>query len=114
MNRKGFTLIELLATILILSAISIVVVVSVTASLGRREVKECEEQKELAINAGKIYFSLNDKVDSITVGELKDANYFNETSKTDRLSESLIIKLDGNIYKLYEEDGNTEFLCPQS
>ena len=108
MNRKGFTLVELLAVILILSSISIIAVVSITSSLGRRDVKECEEQKELAINAAKIYFSLNN-ASTVTVGTLKSGNYFNEKSKTDRLKDSLSIRLSGNAYKIY--DGSSEFNC---
>ncbi len=111
MNKKGFTLVELLAVILILSSISIVAVVSITSSLGRRDVKECEEQKELAINAAKIYFSLNN-ASSVSVGTLKSGNYFNEKSKTDRLKDSLTISLAGNEYKVY--DNGTEFKCYES
>ena len=85
-NRNGFTLVELLAVILILSSLSLIVVASVTSSLGRREEKECEEQKQLAINAAKIYFSLNSGKTIVDVGTLKSEDYFNEKSKTNRYS----------------------------
>ena len=47
-NNKGFTLIELLAVIIILSTMALVSVISITKSLYDRDVKECEEQRELA------------------------------------------------------------------
>ena len=95
MNNKGFTLVELLAVIVILASISIVVVGSITASLTRRDTKECEEQIELAKNAAKIYFSLDDTCDfsasnnscTVSIQTLKDGKYFNENSKINRLKD---------------------------
>ena len=84
LNKKGFTLVELLAVIVILASVSLIVVSSITSSLTRRDDKECEEQKELAKNAAKIYFSLNqctvkttgDSCD-VDVRILKEQKYFN-------------------------------------
>ncbi len=86
MNKKGFTLVELLAVIVILSGISLVVVSSVSSSLGRRAVKECEEQKELAKNAGKIYFSLTNTT-SVEIAQLKSGGYFADPNKVNRLQD---------------------------
>ena len=99
MNNKGFTLIELLAVIVILASMSLVVVASVTSSLERRDVKECEEQIELAKNAAKIYFSLEGG-NSVTVNTLKTENYFNENSKTNRLNDddTITVKADAYVY----------------
>ena len=77
MNNKGFTLIELLAVIIILLGIAGVSVVSVTSSLKRNDEKECEREKEIIINAAKVYFSLNEN-DSVTVGELITNNYLDK------------------------------------
>lgn len=85
-NNKGFTLVELLAVMVILITISLVSVSAVTESLIRRDVKECEEQQELAIGAAKIYFSLN-SVKEVTVGTLKKNNYFKENNKIDKLND---------------------------
>ena len=103
MNNKGFTLIELLAVIVILASMSLVVVASVSSSLQRRDVKECEEQIELAKNAAKIYFSLNDCIgDScdVNIGVLKEGNYFNENSKVNRLADndSVAFTIDGYVF----------------
>ena len=102
MNRKGFTLIELLAVILILSSISIVAVISITNSLEKRDVKECEEQKQLAVNAGKIYFSLNGG-DSVKVSELISGGYFNEKNKITRLNGDSTVTLTQDGYKFNGE-----------
>ena len=97
MNNKGFTLVELLAVILILTGITLVAVSGISASLNRRDTKECEEQKELAKNAAKIYFSLNN-VSSVTVGTLKSGGYFNEASKTNRLKDNSSVSIVSNEY----------------
>ena len=47
MNNKGFTLIELLAVIVILVGISLTAVMGISASLEKRDEKECHEQIEL-------------------------------------------------------------------
>lgn len=81
MNNKGFTLIELLAVIVILVGISLTTVMGISASLERRDIKECKEQIEIAKNAAKIYFSLLDKnsnIESVTVETLKANDYFDD------------------------------------
>ena len=97
MNNKGFTLIELLAVIVILAGISLTTVMGISASLERRDIKECKEQIEIAKNAAKIYFSLLDKnnnIEPVTVGKLMDDNYFDD-NKINRLSDSDTIDIYG-------------------
>ena len=113
MNNKGFTLVELLAVIVILSSISLIVMSSISASLERRDVKECEEQIELAKNAAKIYFSINDCMIStsgdscdVDISVLKSGNYFNEKSKTDRLKDDYHISMTMDGYKYKDRNGN--------
>lgn len=111
MNNKGFTLVELLAVIVILSGMSLVVVGSISSSLIKRDQKECEEQIELAKNAAKIYFSLND-VNEVCVKTLQDNNYFSGNKKIDRLiiedtsnCTNSKIMIEGNQYKYSNEVG---------
>ena len=99
MNNKGFTLVELLAVIVILSGMSLVVVGSISSSLIKRDQKECEEQIELAKNAAKIYFSLKDNVNSVTVLELKNGDYFTTNKKINRLNDDSEITYDSDGYK---------------
>jgi len=100
MNNKGFTLIELLAVIAILSGISLIAVFGISSSLERRDAKECLEQIQLAKNAAKIYFSL-ENTNEVTIDELKRDNYFNEKSKNDKLLDSDKIVLENNGYVYY-------------
>lgn len=89
MNRKGFTLIELLAVIVILATISVTAVVGINASLEKRDAKDCNEQKELAKNSAKIYFSLNN-VKTVSVDTLIKEGYLNE-DKVNRLDKTKTI-----------------------
>ena len=87
MNNKGFTLIELLAVIVILLSVSLVSVYGISSSLNKRDIKECNEEIELAKNAAKIYFSLDGLYESkVTIEELKAKNYLKE--KTDKLKDT--------------------------
>ena len=104
MNKKGFTLIELLAVIVILSSISLIVVSSITSSLERRDNDECEQQKKLAVNAAKIYFSLNeDNGNEVKISELKNGGYINEQSKTNKLDDDSYVKIENDDYVFYGE-----------
>lgn len=115
MNNKGFTLVELLAVIVILSTIALVAVSSVTNSLYRRDVQDCKEQRELARNAAKIYFSLEDSQDDVSIETLIDKKYL----------ESSRFPKDGNRYGklgknskvnsnyVYSNNGD-DSVCPSS
>ena len=102
LNNKGFTLVELLAVILILIGVSLIAVASISSSLQRREGKECSEQIELAKNAAKIYFSVNNcngtSGCSVAISKLKEDNYFNEKSKTSKLKDTDTISFTNNGY----------------
>lgn len=93
MNNKGFTLIELLAVIVILLSVSLVSVYGISSSLNERDIKECNEEIELAKNAAKIYFSLDGlNKSTVTIEELKDNNYLKE--KTDKLKNDDVISIE--------------------
>ena len=97
MNNKGFTLIELLAVIVILVGISLTTVMGISASLERRDIKECKEQIEIAKNAAKIYFSLLDKnseITNVSVETLKANDYFDD-DKVNRLNDGDTIDIYG-------------------
>jgi len=97
-NNKGFTLVELLTVMVILAGISLVVVSGITASLERRDEKECREQMELAINAAKIYFSLSeDGVSAVSINTLISSGYL-EDSKSNRLNGGEI-RIGSGIYE---------------
>ena len=56
LNKKGFTLIELLAVVVILLAISVIAVSSISAAIERNKVKQNEAKKEIIISYAKIYY----------------------------------------------------------
>lgn len=90
LNKKGFTLVELLAVVVILLAISVIAVSSISAAIERNKEKQNEAKKELIISYAKLYYDehknslgesgvieLHDL--GLAENELKDANddYFN-------------------------------------
>lgn len=106
-NNKGFTLIELLVVMLILSSISLVAVAGISASLERQDENDCDNQKEIVINAAKIYFSLSDDpviaaTEGVTVEKLISANYFDEKD-VDRLNNDYTITFNGSGYVISGE-----------
>ena len=93
MNNKGFTLIELLAVIVILLSVSLVSVYGISSSLNERDIKECNEEIELAKNAAKIYISQDGLNESkVTIKKLKADNYLKE--KTDKLDDNDEISIE--------------------
>ncbi len=126
-NNKGVTLVELLAVTIILTSIALVAVSSITSSLYRRESKECEEQVYLALNAAKIYFSLNETASCsgqtglcVNIKTLKNNNYFNDSNKISRLKNNSKITISSDKTKyLYDNvvigsETNFNNLCKSS
>ena len=56
LNKKGFTLIELLAVVVILLAISVIAVSSISAAIERNKVKQNEAKKEVIISYAELYY----------------------------------------------------------
>ena len=109
MNKKGFTLVELLAVMVILLAISVVTVTSVTATLKRTKDNEKETQIKKAINAAKIYFSMNDGKSCVTKYYLVNDKYLT-CDDIDKLDQYFSIKLESDDY-IYKKDETTSSYC---
>ncbi len=104
LSKNGFTLVELLSVMVILISISLVSVVGITSSLKKREGKEGEEQIALAIDAAKIYFSLEEDSDMcVAIRYLVDNEYITDRDKVSTLDLDYKIKLDNNQYKYQSE-----------
>ena len=56
LNKKGFTLIELLAVVVILLAISVIAVSSISAAIERNKDKQNDAKKEVLISYAKLYY----------------------------------------------------------
>ena len=94
MNNLVFTLVELLAVIVILLGIAAVSVFNVSSSLKRNEEQECDRQKEIIKNAAKIYFSLNQNEENVSIGELIRVGHLKEDNYI--LSNSVNINYDNS------------------
>ena len=58
-NKKGFTLIELLAVVVILLAISVVAISSISAAIERNKKKQNDAKIEVIISYAKLHYQLN-------------------------------------------------------
>ena len=56
LNKKGFTLIELLAVVVILLAISVMAISSISAAIERNKAKQDNAKKEVIVSYAKIYY----------------------------------------------------------
>jgi len=56
LNKKGFTLVELLAVVVILLAISVIAVSSISAAIERNKAKQNEAKIEVIISYAKLYY----------------------------------------------------------
>lgn len=57
LNRKGFTLIELLAAVVIMLAISVIAVSSISSAIDRNKAKQDDAKKEVIISEAKLYYN---------------------------------------------------------
>ena len=58
-NNKGFTLIELLAVVVILLAISVMAISSISAAIERNKAKQDENRKTMLVSQGELYYDLH-------------------------------------------------------
>lgn len=89
LNKKGFTLVELLAVVVILLAISVIAVSSISAAIERNKNKQNEAKKELIVSYGKLYYDehKNDYTSitdfCVTTGKLKNDKYISDDELMD-------------------------------
>ena len=85
LNKRGFTLIELLAVVVILLAISVIAVSSISAAIERNKVKQNYAKKEVIVSYAKLYYEehknslglsgcISIDVLDLSEAEMKDAN----------------------------------------
>lgn len=56
LNKKGFTLVELLAVVVILLAISVIAVSSISAAIERNKAKQNDAKIEIILSYAKLYY----------------------------------------------------------
>lgn len=102
-NKKGFTLIELLAVVVILLAISVIAISSISAAIERNKVKQNDSKKEVIISYAELYY--NEHKNSLgTSGSIK-------LDVLD-LSENEMKDVDGNVFTgcVKYNNGNFEYV----
>lgn len=59
LNKKGFTLIELLAVVVIMLAISVMAISSISAAIERNKAKQDDTKKKIIVNYAELYYQEN-------------------------------------------------------
>lgn len=99
-NNKGFTLIELLAVVVILLAISVIAITSISAAIERNRAKQYNSKKSVIESAAMAYYSQHKNSiangDKINVGDLE-------------LSDDELVDADGEKICGYVNVINNEF-----
>ena len=89
-NNKGFTLIELLAVVVILLAISVMAISSISAAIERNKEKQNDTKKKIIVSYAKLYYeehknSINNNC--INVQTLIDKEILNIDEAIDKVDE---------------------------
>ncbi len=105
-NNRGFTLVELLAVIVILLAISVVAIPSISAAVERSKQNTLTKKKQVLAAYGDLYFSehqeISGSIKCVPVQRLKQLNYASEEELKNPLDESSEI---GGSIKCTQADG---------
>lgn len=112
LNKKGFTLIELLAVVVILLAISVIAIPSISSAIERNKAKQNNTKKEIIVSYAKLYYeehknSFVNPSGSIGLGELK----LSDTERVDANGNAFVgvvcyyTETSGVKFK-YEDDGD--------
>ena len=102
-NNKGFTLIELLAVVVILLAISVIAISSISAAIERNKAKQNDAKIDIIKTYAKLYFDSHRNTETdgcIELGQLD-------------LSDSEKVDADGDEFRgviTYELDGNKKMI----
>ena len=108
LNKKGFTLVELLAVVVILLAISVIAVSSISAAIERNKVKQNDAKKEIIVSYAKLYYE--EHKNSLSVRTDKCIN-LDELLDEFKLTDEEIKDADGNEFsgKVKYNRNGTEF-----
>ena len=105
LNKKGFTLIELLAVVVILLAITVIAISSISAAIERNKVKQNDTKKEVIVSYAKLYYE--DHKNTLSKSGCISVSSLN-------LSENEITDADGKIFtgfvKYNTNDNTVEYV----
>lgn len=122
LNRKGFTLIELLAVVVILLAISVMAISSISSAIERNKNKQNETKQRMIVSYAELYYQEHknsySSIDNfcVTVNELINYKYLTVEEAEDvdgrRIEGAVKYYLDEKtnmktyIFEEYDEENN--------
>ena len=106
LNKKGFTLIELLAVVVILLAISMIAISSISAAIERNKEKQNNAKIEVKISYAKLYYESHKNTESDMCIEL-DKLDLTDSEKVDTEGDAFVGVVKNNSGKWeFVENGN--------
>jgi len=110
LNKKGFTLVELLAVVVILLAISVIAVSSISAAIERNKAKQNDAKIEIILSYAKLYYEEHQNSlgtsGSISLYKLKEEGYLTDEERQNADGDDFngVVCYNQKKFK-YEEDG---------
>lgn len=111
LNKKGFTLVELLAVVVILLAISVIAVSSISAAIERNKEKENEAKINVILSYARLYYDDHKNslgsAGTISIQDLIEEEYMTEEERKDANDNNfsgIICYSNGSTFT-YEKDG---------
>ena len=100
LNKKGFTLIELLAVVVILLAISVIAISSISAAMERNKVKQDNAKIDLIISYARVYYDAHKNTEDscIELDDLQLSDVESVDSNGDAF-EGVVIHNDGGDFE---------------
>lgn len=103
LNKKGFTLIELLAVVVILLAISVIAVSSISAAMERNKAKQNDAKIEVITSYAKLYYDEHKNSETDRCIELSKLN-LSDTESVDADGDEFkgVVKYESSQWKFIE------------
>ena len=114
LNKKGFTLIELLAVVVIMLAISVMAISSISAAIERNKAKQDNAKKETIVSIVKLYYDEHkNSLETSGCIPLSKLDLTDNEIKCDQCNDGKSGTFSGGVK--YENGNNFEYVdkCPK-
>lgn len=110
LNKKGFTLVELLAVVVILLAISVIAVSSISAAIERNKAKQNDAKIDVIISYAKLYYDEHKNqygsTICINIDDLERYGYLSDSERMNAYNEKFegVVKYNSGKWQFINND----------